>query len=460
MKTRNFILGFLSIFLMAWMVDAFWLNPLSGDTVWVVRKNAIYITGILSMALMSLAMFLSIRPAWLESKFDGLDKIYHTHKWSGIYAILFGLTHWLIKLSGGQLALYFDNTNKPPRDTVLFFMTNFRGIGKDLGEWSIYLLLGLLVMALIKVIPYKPWRLLHKVMPAIYLVLVFHTLALTPLNYWLGASGLLILSMLAIGTYSAIFGLAQKIGKSHKHTAEIKRIDLINNDILELSCKVDKNWPGHKAGQFAFLKFNHSECAHPFTIASAYNKDNRILNFKIKGLGDFTNDLINHLKAGQLIQVEGPYGQFNYTVEPKLDNKAIKDKQTTIWVAAGIGITPFLAWLEDMQAKPSNMLIDMHYCVRDASKDSLVAKVIGLCKNLPNINLYIHDQSKQQRLDAATIVNTANIYQANKSPDTPIKNNIDIWFCGPNGFANSLKQGFKLFKRTNINFHQEIFEMR
>lgn len=440
MKAKNFIISFLAIFTLVWAIDALWLNPIVGEQHWVIRKNAIYLTGVLSMALMSLTMVLALRTSWLENLFNGLDKTYYIHKWAGIYAILFGGTHWLIKLSGAQLAAIYGAEGKPSRDAVLVFMNNYRSLGKDLGEWSIYLLLGLLAIALFKKIPYRPWRLLHKLMPFIYIALVIHTLALTPLDYWTGVSGALIIATIISGTVAAMYVLMQQIGKRNKYSAKIKRINIINGNTLEISCSIDKSWPGHAAGQFVFIKFEPHECAHPFTIASFDEQNKNLLSFKIKALGDYTKKLFDSVHQGQAVQIEGPYGRFDFN--------STSEQTPQVWIAAGIGVTPFIAKLQGMQNKLSNQKIDMYYCVANAVNDSLVSQIKKLCKNLPNVNLYIQDASSGQRLNAKTIL------------DKQQAKNMDIWFCGPNKFANNLKNSFKNFKLNNINFHQEIFEFR
>lgn len=437
MKTRSLILGFLGIFTITWVIDALLLNTMAGDTAWIIRNQAMYLTGVWSMAAMAASMLLATRPVWLENIIGGMDKIYHLHKWLGITAITTGLVHWLIKLSSGQIAEIIGKTGKPGREAVLDFMTSSRGLSKDLGEWSLYIMLVLLALALYKKFPYKPWRLLHKIMPLLFLALVFHALALTPLNYWYGPTGVLLAIALSAGTIAAIYIMAQQIGRKHKYNAKIISLQPISDGVLELNCEVAPNWPGHKAGQFAFVRFNSHECAHPFSIASA--PQGKLLRFEIKALGDFTNTLAKQVNIGQDIEIEGPYGRFNY----KSDNQIPQ-----VWVAAGIGITPFIAWLEDLQLRQDHIPIDMHYCVKQAENDALVVKIKELCCTLPRVNLYIHDQTK--RLNAETIITKLmkNI------------NELDLWFCGPQKFARQLAHDFNSMSDLKVHFHKEEFNMR
>jgi len=80
----------LAIVTLAWGVDVLATGGTSrGALPWVIRQEALYLSGLLSIALMSLAMFLSTRPAWLETPLGGMDRVYRTHKWSGILAVSF-----------------------------------------------------------------------------------------------------------------------------------------------------------------------------------------------------------------------------------------------------------------------------------------------------------------------------------------------------------------------------------
>lgn len=441
MKTRNALIGFLAIITLTWAIDALWLNPIAGSLPWVVRRQGIYLTGLWAIALMSLVMVLATRPVWLENSLGGMDKIYRLHKWAGIWAILFSVLHWVLKLGGSTIASNFGTEGKPIRDAVIFFFTSSRSIAKDLGEWSIYILIALLIIALWKRIPYKPWRILHKAMPVIYLVLVFHTVALTPLTWWLGFTGTPLAIMLIAGTIAAFIAISNKIGKSHKHLAYITAVNQVSEDVLEVVCNVGSNWNGHTAGQFAFVTFDESEGAHPFTIASSHSLDNNKVTFQIKALGDYTCTLASTLYVGQSITIEGPYGRLNY--------KNSDHKARQIWVAGGIGITPFLAWLEDMQTSNFVQAIEFHYCTRNASKDPFTIYIQNLCANLPNVQLYIHDSAKNQSLNATKL--HININKTSKT---------ELWFCGPQGFANSLRNGFKALGAQNVTFHQEAFDMR
>ena len=135
-----------------------------------------------------------------------------------------------------------------------------------------------------------------------------------------------------------------------------------------------------------------SEGPHPFTIASA-DRGDRTISFQIKALGDYTRGLADRLQAGTGRAVEGPYGRF--------DIARRNPRAQQIWIAGGIGVTPFLAWLESLQANPGNApAADLHYCTRDRAADPFVARLESLCASLPGVRLQVHGAQQGEVLTA------------------------------------------------------------
>ena len=441
MKTRVLLAGFIGLLTAAWAWDDLYMNPMTGDLPWLVRQHGLYLTGLLSIGLMSLVMVLAVRPAWLEGPLGGMDKIYHLHKWGGILAISFAAAHWLFEMASDPLKEMFGKSGRPAKDAVLFFMQPMRSEAKDLGEFAIYILLGLLVLALWKRFPYRPWRLLHKAMPVLYLMAAVHVVALMPVVYWSGPTGLLQIALLAGGSVAAVISLTQRIGVRRRHEGRIEAVTQ-RGDVLEVVCDPGPRWKGHCAGQFAFVTFDRLEGAHPFTIASAPQPGSRQITFQIKALGDYTRKLARRLSAGQAVTVEGPYG--------RLDWRGGRKDAEQVWVAGGIGVTPFLAWLESMRHAPATVPVTMHYCVRNAATDPFVERMKQLCAELPNVTLHVHDTSRAELLDAEKVLAASGARMGK----------MDVWFCGPAGFAESLNHGLRSVVGRGLRMHREAFDMR
>jgi predicted ferric reductase len=77
---------------------------------------------------------------------------------------------------------------------------------------------------------------------------------------------------------------------------------------------------------------------HPFTIAAAPTPGGQI-TFVIRALGDFTARLVSGIEAGMHADVYAPYGRFERSTAAGRE----------IWIAGGVGISPFIAWMKDAQ---------------------------------------------------------------------------------------------------------------
>lgn len=438
---KTILFGLMALVSAAWYLDlATTTFPPNSALLWIVRQEALYLTGLLSIALMSLSMLLSIRPVWLEKPLGGLDRIYRLHKWSGILAISFGAGHWLIEQAGGLIKSFIGTDGRIPKIKFEGLFEVLRELGEDMGEPALYVMLAMLAITLWRRFPYHIWRHLHRVMPVLYLMLAMHAAVLAPLGYWTQPVGVLMAVFLAVGVLASIVSLAGLIGRRRQVEAKVVSVES-QGEVTEITCLLDEKWESHRPGQFAFITFDRLEGAHPFTIASA-DRGDRTITFFIKALGNFTRRLEQQIQPGQSATIEGPYGRF------QLDRHNPDSRQ--VWVAGGIGVTPFLAWLESLQSRPAEVReVDLHYCTRNRETDQFVGRLQLLCDALPGVQLHIHSAQHGEVLTARSL----------KLADNQRKK-AEVWFCGPSGLADSLKKGLKETWNGRLSFHQEAFEMR
>ena len=439
---KKFLTGFLAIVTLAWAWSFFSEARLSGSSLlWTMRQEGLYLSGLYSITLMSLSMILATRPAWLERPFGGMDRVYRVHKWAGILAIVFAAAHWLIEMSSDVLKALIGRAGRVPKEEYSGLLDVLRDVAEDLGEWAIYALLAMLVLTLWKRFPYQIWRYLHRIMPVLYLMLAFHAALLAPLDYWTQPVGMLLALLFTGGVVASILSLTRHIGRRRQVNGTILSVGSSTAGITEVCCRLDAGWRGHRPGQFVFVTLEPGEGAHPFTIASADHGDRRI-SLQIKGLGDYTRRLQERLQAGQPIKVEGPYGQFDLTRR--------NPRAQQIWIAGGIGVTPFLAWLESLQDQPqASPAADLYYCTRDRSTDGLVPRLVSLCAALPNVRLHVYGAEQGE------VLTTAHLQRMQ-----PAAQQTEVWFCGPQGLARVLKNGLQHALKSRLRFHQEAFEMR
>jgi len=341
------------------IIRAFWVGFIVLSILWLAadpgvfgatgifqwRQFLVQYSGVLAMGCMSIAMILSLRPRWPERWLGGLDKMYRLHKWLGIGVLAMSISHWFF-VNGVKWAIDWGFLTKPERGSrapidnpLEAFFRQLRSPAEFVGEWTFYAVVLLLAVALIKIIPYRPFLRFHRVLPVAYLVLVFHSVILAEFYYWLTPLGIVLAAMMAAGTYAAITSLMGRIGVERRVQGTIADLHSFPGvKVLRTTIDMGPGWPGHKAGQFAFATSNPKEGAHPYTIASSWDADAPQITFFTKALGDHTSRLEQTLKPGLPVTIEGPYGCFTFD-----DDQAVQ-----IWIGAGVGITPFIAKMQHL----------------------------------------------------------------------------------------------------------------
>jgi predicted ferric reductase len=458
MKPIRFSLVFL--FLLAavlWsFADTFFVEPFNWFT---FRIPFVRLSGIFAIAAMSAAMLLAARPAWLSARLNGLDKAYRLHKWLGIAALIAGIAHWWVAKGTKWMVGWgwLERHAKAPRPPAFGFEAWLRGqrhLAETLGEWAFYAAVAFIVLALLKkLFPYRWFQKTHWLLAVGYLALAWHSFVLLPYAYWSQPIGWLVALLLAAGSLAGVWILAGQSGKSRKHAAEVlsaKSDAEAGTTALALSCPT---WPGHRAGQFAFVSLYENslpgrlaltfvpqaEGAHPYTIASASPR----LEFRIKALGDHTRALLGAAGKKLKAQIEGPYGEFDFA----------DDAKAQAWIGAGIGVTPFLARLEELGGQKAaglpqkaQKIVFFHPTSVLTAADEAALRAAA---QKAGVELQLRVDSRgDPRLDAEAI-----------RAALPQWKEASFWFCGPAGFGRALRQAFKADVPEG-RWHQEAFEMR
>jgi predicted ferric reductase len=243
--------------------------------------------------------------------------------------------------------------------------------------------------------------------------------------------------VMAAGSVAAVTSLFRRIGQSRRAVGTIESLTHhYDNAVLDVGVQLTTAWPGHHAGQFAFVDFGGIEGAHPFTISSAWRRDGRLM-FSIKGLGDYTRTLPERLFVGQAMTVEGPYGRFDF--------RGKSGRQ--IWIGGGIGITPFIAGLQALVDERREGPVDLIY-----STNMPAAAFIDNIRQLAEkagvrFHLLVTSRDGLLTLDRLERM-------------IPEWKEADIWFCGPLGFGHALRDAMTAKGFPAARFHQELFDMR
>ena len=449
------LFGWLSVILLSVVPVVLWLrlqttNPIASIGLFVETVGLL--AGIVGTVLYALSLVLMTRLRLLEGIFGGLNRVYIAHHIVGGLSLVFVLLHpvglaliraensmqsaALLLLPNGLTPLnaLFDS-NHIAHVIVVEQWAVFAGI---IGLW---LMLGLLLVTIFIKIPYRIWLISHKLLGLVFLVVGLHIFFVQsdtsddPLLRWY------LLGAMVVGLVAFIYKSIMGQIVIRKYRFAVESMFNLGSGILRLNMAPLQKPLRYISGQFVFVRFLHapgiSREWHPFSISSCANVDTS-LQLTIKALGDYTSQL-SKLQPGAIAEVEGAYGKFSYT------NFANRDQ---IWIAGGIGITPFLSMIKDLP--PDGYRVYLFYSVK--TRDEIIDWDLlynEMAKKINSLRIVPFIDDEQPGLLNIDIVERACGGIEGR----------DIYICGPPQMMKSLKQQLKERGVPSTSIHSEEFSM-
>lgn len=186
--------------------------------------------------------------------------------------------------------------------------------------------------------------------------------------------------------------------------------------IIELGGRQNEEIFSFKPGQYVMISYRNQkgliEDKHAFSIASSPLKNN-IIRLGIRIGGRFTQGLLN-LKVGQEVLVAGPYGSFVFN-EKKVANP--------VFIAGGIGITPFMSSLNYAADKMLPNKMSLIYSGRNRETTSFLEEIQELQRKNPNFSALLYFSDDSGRLSTPVLQN----FLGSVSGKT-------FYLCGPTPF--------------------------
>lgn len=398
MRMQRIVWAFTALTTAAWLFGL-WVDPpaLNGRG---VTHEVFYWNGVLAWGFMAMAIVIAARPAWLERVTKTpLDELYRWHRTLGFWALGLSVVHWVTKtLMQPILSLMtLDPVPKIVRGELAgfdLFWSQIRPFAVDSSIWATAIALLLGAMVFVKAIRYSKWLLWHKLFSVLFILLSVHSIRLMdPADAFLPLGWINIAVTLVGLRYSAVL-LVRGAGREKTVKAAVTDVR-VDRDVTLLTFRPEKPL-SVRPGEFAFLATKGEE-KHPFSVASV--RPDGTLLFAMKALGDFTKNTVPAIAPGDEVTVEGPWGAFTPAF---LEGDAEKKPRHEVWVAGGIGIAPFYAWLESAakrkNAAPCAKLV---WCIRDRAAEPLFGRIEWLARKA-GVSLHVVE-SKIARLDAAAL---------------------------------------------------------
>lgn len=246
-----------------------------------------------------------------------------------------------------------------------------------------------------------------------------------------------ILSLNTAKKAKAVFEETNLVGYENRQKIKAKIIGLLdlNNGVRQYTFQfIEPRIVDYKAGQFILVKIQEKPKMYRAYSISSFNEDGTELSITIKkdpkGYG--TDIIFNQFKIDDLVELEGPMG-----AELVVDRSAEK----LVFVAGGIGITPFLPMVQDV--------------LNDENQNKKVTLIYGV--NKEDEFLY-HDELKaldlqSDQLEYKQVVASDDNWKGKKGFVTDVlkEMNLDghkIYLCGPKPMIQPtvkqlVKQGVK-----------------
>lgn len=398
MRMQHIVWAFTALTTAAWLFGL-WVDPpaLNGRG---VTHEVFYWNGVLAWGFMAMAIVIAARPAWLERVTKTpLDELYRWHRTLGFWALGLSVVHWVTKtLMQPILSLMtLDPVPKIVRGELAgfdLFWSQIRPFAVDSSIWATAIALLLGAMVFVKAIRYSKWLLWHKLFSVLFILLSVHSIRLMdPADAFLPLGWINIAVTLVGLRYSAVL-LVRGAGREKTVRAAVTDVR-VDRDVTLLTVRPEKPL-SVRPGEFAFLATDGEE-KHPFSVASV--RPDGTLLFAVKALGDYTTNTVPTIAAGDVVSVEGPWGAFTPAF---LEADGKDGSHHEVWVAGGVGIAPFYAWLESAakrkNAAPCAKLV---WCIRDRAAEPLFGRIEWLARKA-GVSLHVVE-SKIARLDAAAL---------------------------------------------------------
>jgi predicted ferric reductase len=315
-------------------------------------------------------------------------------------------------------------------------------LARDYGIYALLLMIVLLFITFYgSIFSYRSLKNAHRFMGAAFFLAALHIYVIPS-----SASSDIVLKVSCLGM--AIIGCIAFVYRTllgnvlvPRFKYNVSSVSDLGQGVTEITLAPVKKMLKHFPGQFAMLSFVNSKVVgdeeHPFTISSA-SHDTGEVRFSIKSLGDYTG-LLPQLAVGTKARLEGPFGEFTYT----------NGSRAQIWVAGGIGVTPFTSMAEDLLSKETiDYTIDFFYSAR-SEKDGVYKELFtSLAKKHPSFVFHFMPSDTAGYVTAEGIIKTV---------DNATKR--DIFVCGPPPMMSALIGALVTSGIARGRIHSERFAL-
>lgn len=431
MRNRFTNTGWLVTVIITLIPVMIWLftQPTDWGSTKLILENLGKLVGLAGLALFAWNVILSARLKLYDKLFLGLDNTYRAHHIIGCITIILLMVHPML-----LVARYLVVS---PIAAYEFIKPSLASPFKIMGSITLFSMMSIMFVVLFINVKYRRFIMLQRILGVLLFLGGVHAIFVggSDINSLFGLQIYIAsLIILAMGVY-----IYRSIVHKSFHKFHTYKVDSVTakGDVTEICMSAVDEPIKQLPGQFAFVKFETpgvlSE-SHPFTI-SAPPQAGR-LRFSVKNLGDYTA-MISKLQVGTIAKIDGPYGTFS--------NQVIK-KPRQVWIAGGIGITPFLAMAGSLSG---DQQVDLYYSTRTKQEAVYLSELQNLAKG--NTNLILHPFVTEDQ----GFLTADYIFKASRNIDKAA-----FLICGPPGMMKAIRRQLRAKNVKNRNIHTEEFKLK
>ena len=381
------------------------------------------ITAWAGSSLLVASMLLMIREPHIAHMLGGLENMYLWHHRSGMLAYVLLLYH--------PLALAFNSGSQAPHLAWEVLVPPLASWQIWLGWFALLLMMVGLTSTFIVSLPYRCWRRMHMFLGAGVMLGLAHLYTLTGTSF--PTMLLIVVTALALGWRLIASDLGAAASPYLVTQVEHKISGLIEVRLVPRATALTVT-----PGQFVLSAFGEGPhfhgCGeyHPFSVSSIENDGS--LKLSIKALGPCSQHL-QELEAGVMVRLQGPFGTF--LAEPALTSQ--------LWVAGGIGITPFIAVL---RAHPCTQPTTLLYLFGNETRAAFLDELYLLAAADPKLEM-LTNASDKGLPDFPALLDKVSQIAAR-----------EVYICGPQPMLDSLRPHLMQRKVSAHAIHFEKFDFR
>ena len=395
---------------------------------------------------LNLVLGARLRP--VEALLGGLERMYRTHRVLGQAAFALLLGHVVFILAGRATI---------STDTALALLLPGAGWTVFAGVLAFGAMTLAIVLTLFVRLGHEVFVYVQRTFGFVFLAATYHVFTTPGAKEGSQALNLYLAALATLGIAAFVYRslLGNVLVRRRKYrVVTVNRLDeFVTEIVMEPSGKPLAFSPG----QFLFVNFRSlalreqfhplelsvrrrvfsiraGEIAnqfHPFSITSDPNE--RTLRMTVKAVGDYTRAL-RRLETGAVAVVEGPYGSFS----PNVGNPR------QIWMAGGIGVTPFLSMARSLDGQEQS--IDFYYCVEHAPEAHFLEELRAIERDRDDFRVTLVARDADGFLTGARV--------AEEHADLPA---ADVLICGPPAMIDSLRDQLHAVGVPDERIHAEEF---